>query len=72
MSNPYRKVVANGKLIGRGRWMSRTQTLECGHTLRFTGSEKATMADCVPKRRCKECGEIEYERSLGWEPRSEH
>lgn len=63
---PWRKVVANSKLTGRGRWLSRTQTLECGHRLTFRGSEKATMADCVSKRRCKECAEIEYERSLGW------
>lgn len=61
--NPWRKVVSNGKLSGRGRWISRTQTLECGHTIRITGSEKASMADCVSKRRCEECGVLGAEQS---------
>jgi hypothetical protein len=54
---PWRKVVANGKLTGSKRWISRTQTLECGHKIRITGSERALHADSVLKRRCKECGE---------------
>lgn len=54
---PWRKVVANGKLVGSRRWISRTQTLECGHKIKITGSERATNADLVLKRRCKECGE---------------